>query len=50
MGYYRPGTRRPILLHLVVHTYIELSAEQASIRIISARRPTRREVQQYEEG
>jgi uncharacterized DUF497 family protein len=37
-------------LLLVVHTYIELSADQASIRIISARRPTRREVQQYEEG
>jgi uncharacterized protein len=37
-------------LLLVVHTYIELSAEQAAIRIISARRPTRREVQQYEEG
>lgn len=37
-------------LLLVVHTYVELSAEQAAIRIISARRPTRREVQQYEEG
>jgi uncharacterized protein len=37
-------------LLLVVHTYIELSAERAAIRIISARRPTRREVRQYEEG
>jgi uncharacterized protein len=37
-------------LLLVVHTYAELSAEQAAIRIISARRPTRREVRQYEEG
>jgi uncharacterized protein len=37
-------------LLLVVHTYVELSTEQALIRIISARRPTRREVQQYEEG
>jgi uncharacterized protein len=37
-------------LLLVVHTYIELSAEQAAIRIISARRPTRHETRQYEEG
>jgi uncharacterized protein len=37
-------------LLLVVHTYIELSADRAAIRIISARRPTRREVRQYEEG
>lgn len=37
-------------LLLVVHTYIELSEERAAIRIISARRPTRREVSQYEEG
>ncbi|HEY7846269.1 MAG TPA: BrnT family toxin [Bradyrhizobium sp.] len=35
---------------LVVHTYVELSVERAAIRIISARRPTRREVRQYEEG
>lgn len=37
-------------LLLVVHTYVELSAERAAIRIISARRPTRREVRQYENG
>ena len=37
-------------LLLVVHTYVELSVERAAIRIISARRPTRREVRQYEEG
>jgi uncharacterized protein len=37
-------------LLLVVHTYIELSTERAAIRIISARRPTRREARQYEEG
>ena len=37
-------------LLLVVHTYIELSEEWAAIRIISARRPTRRETRQYEEG
>jgi uncharacterized protein len=35
---------------LVVHTFVELSADVAAIRIISARRPTRREVRQYEEG
>lgn len=37
-------------LLLVVHTYIELSPERASIRIISARRPTRREIRSYENG
>jgi uncharacterized protein len=37
-------------LLLVVHTYMELSAERVAIRIISARRPTRREARQYEEG
>jgi uncharacterized protein len=37
-------------LLLVVHTYMELSAERVAIRIISARRPTRREARQYKEG
>ena len=37
-------------LLLVVHTHVELSPERAAIRIISARRPTRREVRQYEQG
>jgi uncharacterized protein len=37
-------------LLLVVHTWIELSADRTAIRIISARQPTRREVRQYEEG
>jgi uncharacterized protein len=37
-------------LLLVVHTYVELSAEQVAIRIISARRPTRQEVRSYEDG
>ncbi len=37
-------------LYLVVHTYIELNDDKIAIRIISARRPTRREVRQYEEG
>jgi uncharacterized DUF497 family protein len=36
-------------LLLVVHTYVELSTERVAIRIISARRPARREVRQYEE-
>jgi len=37
-------------LLLVVHTYVEMPDERVAIRIISARRPTRREVRQYEEG
>jgi len=37
-------------LLLVVHTYVELSADRAAIRIISARHPTRREIKFYEEG
>ncbi|MDO9460647.1 MAG: BrnT family toxin [Alphaproteobacteria bacterium] len=37
-------------LLLVVHTWIELSADWTAIRIISARQPTRREIRQYEEG
>ncbi|MBR0988654.1 BrnT family toxin [Bradyrhizobium liaoningense] len=35
---------------LVVHTYVELSEERATIRIISARHPTRREIESYENG
>lgn len=37
-------------LLLVVHSWIELSEQRAAIRIMSVRRPTRREVSQYEEG
>lgn len=37
-------------LLVVVHTYREVSAERVAIRIISARRPTRREVRSYEDG
>jgi uncharacterized protein len=37
-------------LLLVVHTYLELASDRAVIRIISARRPTPREVRQYEDG
>jgi uncharacterized DUF497 family protein len=32
-----------------VHTFSEVSAEESKIRIISARRATRREARQYEE-
>src|SRR5262245_3962408 len=37
-------------LLLVVHTHIELMQDRIAIRIISARRPTRGERRQYEEG
>ena len=37
-------------LLLVVHTYMGISEALAAIRIISARRPTKRETRQYEEG
>ncbi|HTX48538.1 MAG TPA: BrnT family toxin [Caulobacteraceae bacterium] len=36
-------------LVLVVHTHAELADDRVSIRLISARRPTRRETSQYEE-
>ena len=36
-------------LLVVVHTYMEVSHDVATIRIISARRPTQRERRQYEE-
>lgn len=36
-------------LLLVVHTYIELSADRAAIRIISRRHPTHREIKSYED-
>ncbi len=37
-------------LVLVVHTWAQTSADHALVRIISARRPTRREARQYKEG
>ena len=43
------GTGESRLL-LVVHTSMELADDETIIRIISARRPTRREAKQYEEG
>jgi uncharacterized protein len=36
-------------LIVVVHTYAETDEASVSIRIISARRPTKREARQYEE-
>ena len=35
---------------LVVHTFVEISDALVVIRIISARRPTKHEIRQYEEG
>lgn len=43
------GLDRSNKLLLVVHTYMELDEGRAYIRIISARRPTKRERLQYEE-
>ena len=37
-------------LMLVVHTWAQIDSERARVRIISARRPTRREARQYSEG
>ncbi|WP_202948583.1 hypothetical protein [Bradyrhizobium genomosp. III] len=37
-------------LLLVGHTYVELSADRAQVRVISARHPTRREIKSYEDG
>lgn len=37
-------------LILAVHTHVEINAENVKIRIISARKPTKRETQQYREG
>ncbi|HUZ12428.1 MAG TPA: BrnT family toxin [Caulobacteraceae bacterium] len=38
---------RPVL---VVHTHAELGEDAMIVRVISARRPTRREARHYEEG
>ena len=44
------GQNRDIKLLLVVHTHMEVAEDFSVIRIISARRPTKREARQYEEG
>jgi uncharacterized protein len=36
-------------LLLVVHTHVELDADNAYVRIISARNPSKKEVRQYEQ-
>ena len=37
-------------LIVAVHTWVQTSADHAFVRIISARRPSRREARQYKEG
>lgn len=37
-------------LLLVVHTHVEMGHDEVLVRIISARRPTRNEERQYEQG
>ena len=44
-----PGKDRRGSLLVVVHTFAEISAEEYGIRIISARKATRRERARYEE-
>jgi uncharacterized DUF497 family protein len=44
------GQGREGWLVLVVHTYVEIDEDRVAIQVISARRPTRREIRQYEEG
>ena len=44
------GQSRDIKLLLVVHTHLAITNDLTAIRIISARRPTKRETRQYEEG
>lgn len=44
------GQNRDTKLLLVVHTHTEATEDLVVIRIISARRPTKREARQYEEG
>jgi len=41
------GAAQGLKLLLVVHTHVEMNDQTALIRIISARRPTRREAAQY---
>jgi hypothetical protein len=45
-----PGRTHADRLTLVVHTYDELNDGTIAIRVISARRPTRRETREYDEG
>jgi hypothetical protein len=44
------GRTRADRLTLVVHTYDEVNDGTIAVRVISARRPTRREKREYEKG
>ena len=44
------GHNRDMKMLLVVHTFQEMPGVSASIRIISARRPSKQETRQYEDG
>jgi len=44
------GRSRPGRLLVVVHTFTTTSPQTALIRLISARQPTRREREQYEQS
>jgi len=35
---------------ILVHTFVEVSAQECRVRIISARRATKREIKQYQEN
>jgi hypothetical protein len=41
--------KRGIVL-ILVHTFVEVSAQECRVRIISARKATKREIKQYEEN
>jgi len=43
------GRAGPGNLLLAIHTHVEMAADEMLIRIISARRPTRKEVRVYEQ-
>lgn len=44
------GLSQPGKLLLVIHTHVEMAADEVLVRIISARRPTREESRSYEQG
>jgi uncharacterized protein len=44
------GQGQDTKLLVVVHTHAEIAEDTVAVRIISVRRPTRREIRQYEEG
>lgn len=44
------GVSRATNVLLVVHTYVEVSHDRIYVRLISARKPTKREKRQYEQA